>query len=395
MRVLHVSSDFVRKAAGIREAVIGLAKAQADLGAEIHVLGLAHPDWPQEQADWAGIDTRVVPVLGPRRFGYAPGMEKAIHALRPDLVHLHGLWMHPGRSVLKWDIATGQPYLVSPHGMLSNIALSYGRLKKKAVSWWFQDDVFRHAAGFHATSAGEQAEIARYGLACRACVVPNGIAEPGLPVRPAARPRTILSLGRIHRVKGLAHLILAWKLLEDDFPEWSVLIAGPDEGGEVARLSALIGETGVRRLAITGPVLGAEKMSLMAGAGMFVLPSLSENFAMTVAESLILGVPVISSQGAPWSGLETEACGHWVPIGAQPLADALRRMMDRSDEERSAMGERGRQWMLRDFGWASVAGRMTRSSTNRSGAVIFGSRGRRANASMRAASSRGLNGLVT
>ncbi|MDT8328400.1 MAG: hypothetical protein RQ750_13625, partial [Roseovarius sp.] len=74
MRVVHVTSGLVRKAAGVREVVLGLARAQRAMGLDAAVLGLEHPDWPEEQGAWEGIPTRVVPVLGPRRLGYAPQM---------------------------------------------------------------------------------------------------------------------------------------------------------------------------------------------------------------------------------------------------------------------------------------------------------------------------------
>lgn len=358
MRVVHVTSGLVRKAAGVREVVLGLARAQRASGLDAAVLGLEHPDWPAERQDWDGIPTRVVPVLGSRRLGYAPRMAAALQEMAPDVVHLHGLWMYPGCSVLRWHRATGRPYVISTHGMLSDVALSYSRLRKKAVSLWFQDAVFARAAALHATSECEAGEIRAYGLRAPVCTVPNGIAEIARPAVPRPPGRTILSLGRIHRKKALDHLILAWQRLERDFPDWSVLILGPDEGEEASRLRGLIAETGVQRVAIRGPVYGAEKTELMAGAGVFALPTHSENFAITVAESLMLEVPVVSSQGAPWSGLETEGCGRWVPIGASHMAEGLRGVMSLGDDERRAMGARGRAWMLRDFSWPSVAERL-------------------------------------
>lgn len=358
MRVVHVTSGLVRKAAGVREVVLGLARAQHAMGMDVTVLGLDHPDWLSEGQDWDGIPTRVVPVVGPRRFGYAPKMVGVLCEMAPDVVHLHGLWMHPARSVLQWHRATKRPYVVSSHGMLSDVALSYGRPKKAVVSWWFQDAVFRNAAMLHATSDGEAKEMRAYGLRAPNAVIQNGIAAIARPDGITGSGRTILSLGRIHGKKALDHLILAWQDLQHDFPDWSVLIVGPDEGGEAGRLKALIAETSVERVTIRGPVYGAEKVMLMAGAGLFALPTLSENFAISVAESLMLEVPVVSSHGAPWSGLETEHCGFWVPIGPNHMADGLRRLLSLHDIERRNMGARGRAWMLRDFSWPSVAERL-------------------------------------
>lgn len=355
MKVVHVTSSLVRKAAGVREVVLGLAKAQVASGLDVEVLGLEHPDWKVERDEWDGIPTHVVPVFGPRQFGYSPKMTAALMDLRPNLVHLHGLWMHPGRCVMNWQQFTQKPYMISPHGMLSEAALSYGPKKKRVASWLFQNAVLRQAAAFHATSEGETKEVRAYGLKQRIFAVPNGISEISLPQEDAEPGRVILSLGRIHRIKALDNLIMAWKTLEEDFSDWSVEIVGPDEGGEADRLLALISKIGVQRVKIRGPVHNAAKVKLMARAGLFALPTRSENFAITVAESLMLEVPVVSSHGAPWSGLETERCGLWVPFGANAMAEGLRKLLSLNDEERRAMGVRGRAWMLREFSWPSVS----------------------------------------
>ena len=47
-----------------------------------------------------------------------------------------------------------------------------------------------------------------------------------------------------------------------------------------------------------------------------------------------------------------------MPIGVEPLAAALKEMMAMSDEERAAMGARGREWIRRDFSWKGIGAKM-------------------------------------
>jgi glycosyltransferase involved in cell wall biosynthesis len=82
---------------------------------------------------------------------------------------------------------------------------------------------------------------------------------------------------------------------------------------------------------------------------------LNENFAITVAEALAVGTPVIATKGSPWSGLETEGCGWWVDHGIEPLRAALRKSMSMSRAALKAIGARGQAWMMRDFSWTRVA----------------------------------------
>jgi glycosyltransferase involved in cell wall biosynthesis len=356
MRIAHVTSGLVRSAAGVREVVAALSRAQLDLGHEVAVFGLNDPAWAAEADSWPGAPAQAFRVLGPRALGYAPGMRAGIEAFAPDIVHLHGLWMHPGRSVLQWHNRTGGPYVLSPHGMLSEVALGYSPLKKRMAGVLFQKAVFRHAAALHVTSNQEADEAGAYGLPQPFIRFPNGVSDIRRPIgATVAPPFRVLSLGRISRIKALDHLITAWASLEDAFPDWTLSLTGPDEGGETARLQALATSLDVSRLRFHPPLFGEAKVMHMAQAQIFALPTLSENFAITVAESLMLEVPVVASKGAPWPGLERERCGLWVDIGPDAMAAGLRILMEASLEERREMGRRGRSWMLRDYSWPKIA----------------------------------------
>jgi glycosyltransferase involved in cell wall biosynthesis len=192
-------------------------------------------------------------------------------------------------------------------------------------------------------------------------IVPNGIDLPDLATVPRQRgsDRIVLSLGRIHPKKGLDRLVRAWAKIEAEFPSWRLRLVGPAEAGHDKRLAALARSLRLQRVTIEGPIYDAErKLSAYRSADLFVLPTLNENFALTVAEALAAEVPAISTKGAPWAGLETERCGWWIDHGAEPLAAALRHAMTIGCEARQAMGARGRAWMARDFGWDRVAGDM-------------------------------------
>ena len=112
------------------------------------------------------------------------------------------------------------------------------------------------------------------------------------------------------------------------------------------------------RVSFVGEINGPAKYEFLANADIYVLPSDTENFGVTVAEALVSGTPVIASQGTPWQGLDRERSGRWVPIGVEPLAAALDELMSMSEEERAAMGARGREWIRRDFSWKGIGVKM-------------------------------------
>jgi glycosyltransferase involved in cell wall biosynthesis len=126
--------------------------------------------------------------------------------------------------------------------------------------------------------------------------------RPDLDNRPL-----VIFLGRIAEVKRLDLLIESWPLVLQSSPEAALLIAGT---GDDELLKELI--DGVRRLGITksvvvlGQVDGKDKTDLLNRASVLVLPSDSENFGISVAESLKAGTPVVVSANVALQGLITE-----------------------------------------------------------------------------------------
>lgn len=360
IRIAHVIASIERPEAGPSYSVRGLASAQAAAGADVSLLSLGS-EAPSETAYRDirfGTDFSFLPVL--RRLHFSSAMHDHLLRGRWDVVHNHGLWLMPNLYAAWAAERIGARLVTAPRGMLSAVALGFSPRRKRAFDLLFQRRALERVDMFHATSESEYAEIRAQGLRQPVAIVPNGVALAG-PEQigcGSAAPSTVLSLGRIHPKKGLDQLIRAWARIEAELPGWRLVIRGPDEGGHARDLAVLIRELGLARAEIAPAVFGEEKTRVLASAEIFVLPTRSENFAMTVAESLAAGTPVISTKGAPWSGLDRHGCGWWVDHGVESLASALLAATALTREKRSAMGQNGRLWMERDFSWESVGARM-------------------------------------
>lgn len=358
LAVVHTVARLAAADGGPARTVAGLCRALAAEGARVELVTGAVE----------GIEL-CVPVHvsgGARRQGRfqprSPRFRSLLHerlaAIGAAVVHDHGLWLTSNRDAARVSRQERVPRIVSPRGMLSEWSLAHRGWKKRIAWHAFQRRDLESAAALHATSELEAAEIRAAGIRVPIAVVPNGVDLP-----PLARPRTpdrdrtrrFLFLSRIHPKKGLEPLIDAWALART--PGWELVIAGPDEGGHRAAVEKRAATRGAD-VQFLGAVPDAEKWDLYAAADVFVLPTASENFGVVVAEALASGVPSITTRAAPWSSLIERRCGWWIETGAEPLAAAMRQAADMDDDERRAMGARGRALVEERFGWPGIARRM-------------------------------------
>lgn len=286
------------------------------------------------------------------------GLMRAVDAAARNgaVLHGHGLWLLPNIGPACAARRHGVPLVVSPRGMLGAEALAFSPHRKRLAWALGQRRALEAAACFHATAETEAEEIRRAGLTAPVAVIPNGIDIPG--GTPVSGARTVLYLGRLHPKKGIDRLVAAWARVADCHPDWRLRIVGPSELGCRHALEAQVREMSVPRVDFEGPLFGSHKLAAYQQAGLFVLPTLNENFGMVIAEALAAGIPAISTKGAPWKGLETERCGWWVDHNPESIAAALDAALTLPDAERTAMGARGRSWMARDLGWDGIAARM-------------------------------------
>jgi glycosyltransferase involved in cell wall biosynthesis len=267
--------------------------------------------------------------------------------------------VYPGKAVR----GTNCKLVVSPRGTLSEWALSQSRFRKQALMWMGQREVLERADCFHATSGAEYEEIRRLGFRQPVAVIPNGIELPeigeALSTCSSTKPfRTLLFLARIHPTNGVDLLLDAWSELHAAFPDWQLKIAGPLNSRYAQGLQAEIQNRRIPRVEFVGELLGEAKKQAFLDAELYVLPTHSENFGISVAEALAHGVPAIVTEGAPWSGLATKNAGWWIPRTRESLVDTCKEALRLSPHHLVEMGKNARAWMARDFSWDSLAARL-------------------------------------
>ncbi len=366
MRVIHVVPAITEEASGPSYSVVRLCESLIEAGED---LTLAAMDWSPLPSMPAFM--KVFPLgVGPRRLGRSPEMYRWLlretTAGRADVMHSHGMWqmnaVYPG-----WVTTDRKTKLViSPRGAFSKWAMSHGS-GLKGIFWrLLQHPALAQTSCFHATAQAEYEDIRRQGFKPPVAIIPNGIDVPEFTQRKPRDVRSLLFLGRIHPVKGIDVLLNAWAVVMNRFPDWRLLVVGTDTGygkqaGYLEKMKALAANLKLGRIEFVEPLYGEDKWSAYREADLFVLPTRSENFGITVAEALAAGTPAIVTKGAPWQGLQTYSAGWWIDNGVDPLIAALELAMATTPNELIRRGANGREWMIRDFSWDNLGKQMDRT----------------------------------
>ena len=374
MKVIHVIASINRDVGGPAVSVPRLASALAALEVETTVATLDYAiHGPQSPVPGARLSSVPADLLARRLRGWSPRLARAIAALARQgagVVHNHGLWLFPNLSARRAARAADVPLVISPRGMLDDWSLRRSRVRKYVAWNLFERENLVSAKLYHATSDGEAHSIRAAGFAQPIAVVPNGVDVPdpsGIAPRGVLERRHaalgqrhwLLFMSRLHPKKGLVELVRAWEGLARRFPQWQLLVAGPEPDGHGARVRALVASLGLSdRVTFAGMLGGEEKACALAHSGLMVLPTHSENFGIVVAEALAHGTPVMTTRAAPWEELGRRNCGWWIEDSGEALRTALSEALALAPEELREMGARGRLLAAERYAWERVAQEM-------------------------------------
>ena len=374
MKIAHVIATLDPVFGGPPVVAASLAAAQSARGLGVSIISCVDPSRAEAIEQGLGpvpgldrVERRAMPPFSPWRAIWPPGGDRALrHALADaDVVHFHGVWEPMLAAGARLCRLRGQPYVVSPHGMLDRWGLFQKRLKKQLALALWSRRMLNGSAFIHCLSISEREALGDVGVVAPVRVIPNGIFERqmrSLPPRGrfvAAYPqlegkRLILFLGRLHHVKGLEHLAEAFARIALRHMDAHLVVVGPDEGAQ-ADFERRIHAAGLAsRVLLTGPLYGQAKYEALVDACCFCLPSRLEGFSIAITEAVACGVPVVISEGCRFPEVAQAGAGRIVPLDSQRIADALEEILsDPALAER--MGRAGRALVFERYTWEAIA----------------------------------------
>lgn len=305
--------------------------------------------------------------LGPSalgRFRYSQMLLSYLRdvAERCDAILTHGIWTYP-------PIAVHEELKRRP-GEVVHINLPHGDLdpnfrtwfpakhyfKKKPFYKFFGAKVLKACDGVLFTSLEEKklAAVAFPDSERNQYVIRYGIELPPEEgdvtreirqlIEGLGRRRKLLYFGRIHPKKGPDLLIKAFSRVAQQHQDLHLIMAGAGDEAFRASLEDRANALDLAgRISWTGSVVGYSKWHLYRNADAYILPSHTENFGITVAEAMSVGIPVlISNKVNIHPDIAAHKAGLVAPDTLEGTESLFRKWLAMSSEEAAVMGLQGK-----------------------------------------------------
>ena len=376
MNLLQVVPSISGRHGGPARAVLELSEALAARGHRVRIFATDH-GYKEREAESElptnGTEVELFKLRWPRLYFYSPSLKQALkRSIRNfDIVHIHGLWLHPTLAASRICRAAGIPYVIRPCGMLNPRSMSHHRFRKYLYHWLIESENLNSAQAIHFTTQDEKDRSDRYGLSPRAIVIPLGLKLNdylSLPPKGEFRKRhphlegkkIILYLGRINFIKGLDLLAAAFAELVRSVKGIHWVIAGPDDKGYGKKLKRWINAKRIENAVTwTGFLEGREKLTLLRDSDIFCLPSYQESFGLAALEAMAAGLPVVvSNQVSICREIESAQAGFVTPLNVLELRSGLNRLLQ-DQFLRDTMGRNGQKLVQEKYGWDRIAQDLT------------------------------------
>jgi glycosyltransferase involved in cell wall biosynthesis len=354
MKIFALTRYLSVRGGGIPPAMLRLYERLADKGLDIVLAASDAPEYVSKQ-----LRVIVHKSLGPRSFLFSPDLLRILGRERPELVHLHGLWTYGSVASQIWQQRTGNPLVISPHGMLDKWALRVGGFKKRIAGTVYEWPNLRNATCIHALSEGEARCLADLGFGDRVVKIASGIEIPKSVKQPSLSHNIVAYLGRLHPKKGILEVIIAWSVIKKKLSagarRWQLVIAGWDDGGHEAELRRTVRQYGLESdVVFLGPVFGADKEKLYAGADAVVLASYSEGLPMSVLEAWAFGKPVFMTEHCNLPEGFRAGAAFKVTTDPNNIADVLFNVL-RNPTLLASAGQAGQALAETSFNWIAIS----------------------------------------
>lgn len=373
MKILHVATSLSPVWGGPTKVVTELSEALIQKGLEVSIFSPVQKEDESKIMRPRGVNPYLFPqsALSKCWPGYSSALARAVRqqVANFDIIHIHEIWHHPHFAAYKAAKFARKYFIVTIHGALEPWCLNHKAFKKIIYSNLIQKRILREAAGIHAITEEEIKNISNFVDNKNIFLVPNGLnleEFKNLPDKerfenlyPVVKgKKIILFLGRLHPKKGLDLLAKAFGTILKNKDDIELVIAGPDNIDYSDQIIKILkAENAINNTTFTGMLTGNEKLAALSAADIFVLPSYSEGFSISVLEAMACGLPVVITKQCNFPEVEKVGAGKVIDADAGCLSKVLIELLDNPGLCK-VLGDNGKRLVMRKFTWDKVADKM-------------------------------------
>lgn len=353
MRIAHFFHALDPAEGGTFRVMMNMAISTAEMGHNVEVWALSIPDPEAEDVRRLKEAVRVVHHPGPAGRLSKAGVERFSGDFeRIDLLHLHTLWRPLSWHASRLAKHAGVRTILTMHGMLMEHPMSISRLKKRLYLPLIGKRTLGNVDVVQMLNSEESRQSRLVGVDFPYVELPNGVdasqfaalPEPGAyrSTEPGLADKTIiLSMGRLHDIKGCDLLLGAFLDVAETRDDLALVMAGPDEGSLPEIMSMLEGHPARDRVRLPGLVHGDQRLAMLADADIFAQCSRHETASMSVLEAAYAGKPLLLTDKCNYPEFVAAGTGVETPTTREGVREGLESLLERQGEF-GTMGERAR-----------------------------------------------------
>lgn len=274
-----------------------------------------------------------------------------------DVVHVHGTWTPFEFFSVLLAKKQGAKVIISPHGALEPWAFRSKGWKKKLAWHLYQKRILTNANLLIVNSEQERKNLRALGLKGSISVIPNGVVLDGYNRTSATngeRDKIVLYFSRLDRKKGIELLVRSWAELKNK-QGYKLHIQGYGDEAYKYSLQGLVSKLGLNEnVKFIEPSFAERRWVDFSNASIYILPSYSENFGITVAEALFSGLPSITTTEMPWGELPVYNIGWSVECNQESVTKALYEAINLESEELVKMRLSAIEYAESHFLWENL-----------------------------------------
>ena len=233
---------------------------------------------------------------------------------RNNIYYFHGLYRFP-TTFGPWICRLKNfNYVIRIHGSLDPYLFNKATkgkgflVLKKLSEFFFDIPNIQKAVWIHLTSKNELKKLPKsFSKSSTKLVIPNGISEPNytkfINIREKynikINQKILLYLGRINNKKGIDILLNSFSLVHKQVKNITLLIVGPDNDNykkELNKIFSKLNEKVKSQVIFDSQIPRKYIKSYYSQSDLTIFPSRTENFGMTVIESIYYGTPALISK---------------------------------------------------------------------------------------------------